>query len=114
MNTTLQHGGRTAVWALEGKLTTGQVSQCRKSWNDWVQENPAVNLIVLDMHALDFIDSAGMGLLVSILKKMSSVGGDVVLAAVPAPVRILFEVTRLHRVFRVFTDVDAALADVPS
>ena len=63
--------------------------------------------VVLDMQAVDFIDSSGIGMLVGLLKRA---GGrrDVVLATLTPAVQKAFKLTRMERIFQIFPDVITA------
>lgn len=65
---------------------------------------------VVDLSGVDFLDSAGMAALVSLLKHARQVGGDVHLVwpASDAARRIL-HLTRFDRVFKMHDNVDEAL-----
>jgi len=67
--------------------------------------------IVLDMRQVGFIDSSIIGALVGLLRRARAAGGDVKIAGVTPEVEMIFEVTRLHRVFRILPSVDAAIED---
>ena len=67
--------------------------------------------LVVDLAEVGFIDSSGLGALVSALKtlKRSDNGGDVRLARVQAPVVSLLEIIRLNRVFTSYATVEQAV-----
>jgi anti-sigma B factor antagonist len=67
--------------------------------------------LIVDLHDVEFIDSSGLGALVSALKtlKRADDSGDVRLARVQPAVASLLEVIRLDRVFRSYDTVDLAL-----
>lgn len=67
--------------------------------------------LVVDLSDVSFIDSSGLGALVSALKtlKRSDNGGDVRLARVQAPVVSLLEIIRLNRVFTTYATVEQAV-----
>ena len=67
--------------------------------------------LVVDLADVGFIDSSGLGALVSALKtlKRSDNGGDVRLARVQAPVVSLLEIIRLNRVFTTYATVEQAV-----
>lgn len=68
--------------------------------------------IVVDLTDVTFIDSSGLGALVSALKTLkrsSSAGGDVRLACVQAPVVSLLAIIRLNRVFTSYATVEQAV-----
>jgi anti-sigma B factor antagonist len=66
--------------------------------------------LVVDLADVSFIDSSGLGALVSALKtlKRSDNGGDVRLARVQPPVVSLLEIIRLNRVFTSYATVEQA------
>jgi len=67
--------------------------------------------LIVDMSDVNFVDSSGLGALVSALKalKVLKGGGDVRLANVQPPVVALLEIIRLHRVFASYPTVDQAV-----
>lgn len=67
--------------------------------------------LVVDLNDVTFIDSSGLGALVSALKtlKRGSGTGDVRLARVQAPVVSLLEIIRLNRVFTSYASVEQAV-----
>ena len=71
---------------------------------------PPTRNLVLSLAAVQSIDSAGIGALVTILKQVRRGGGRLGLVRVNPPVRSLLEVIRLTNVFEIFPDEGAALA----
>jgi anti-sigma B factor antagonist len=65
--------------------------------------------LVVNLAKMDFVDSAGLGVLVSCLRRAAAEGGDLRLAEVPAFCRSIFELTRLTRVFDVTESEDQAV-----
>ncbi|MEJ2490319.1 MAG: STAS domain-containing protein [Desulfuromonadales bacterium] len=68
------------------------------------------NNLVVDLQAVRFVDSSGLGALVSGFKNASSRNGNLKLAGLQLQVKSMFELTRLHRVFEIYTDTSEALA----
>ncbi len=66
--------------------------------------------IVLDMGSLNFVDSSGIGAIISCLRKLNAKGGDLKLCGLSKPVRSLFELVRMHRIFDIFETSDEAVA----
>ena len=66
------------------------------------------NQIVLDLSDVDFIDSSGLGALVSCLKRLGPRGSLAVAGAAGAVSR-LFTLTRMDRVFALHPTVDSAV-----
>jgi anti-sigma B factor antagonist len=59
----------------------------------------ATTKLVFDLSRLRFVDSSGLGALISCLRKLNAKGGDVKLCGVSKPVRAVFELVRMHRIF---------------
>ena len=66
--------------------------------------------LVLDLSAVEFIDSVGLGTLVAILKRARSLGGDVSLVVTSDRVRRPLELTGLDAVFTIHDQLAAALS----
>jgi anti-sigma B factor antagonist len=66
--------------------------------------------IILDLSNVDFVDSSGLGAIVTSLKILGR-RGDLVVAGVKNDVMTMFTLTRMDRVFRMFpTTADAQQA----
>lgn len=68
--------------------------------------------VIINLESVSYIDSAGLGTLVSALKTAKEKGGNVWLAGMTAQVKMVVELTRLHHVFTVFDSVDEALEEL--
>ncbi|MBV5332425.1 STAS domain-containing protein, partial [bacterium] len=97
------------VVKIDGGLNAANVDDFRDSCYRWLAEHEGMSLIVLDLDAVDFIDSAGLGVLIALLKRVSERGGDVRLARLQKQARIVFEITRAHKIFDIFDSVETAL-----
>ena len=56
---------------------------------------------IIDLGEVDYIDSSGLGSLVSIQKRAMHNGGSVVIKGLNGLVKELFELTRLNKVFEI-------------
>jgi anti-sigma B factor antagonist len=65
--------------------------------------------LLIDLKEVRFIDSSGLGVLVSGFKNASARQGSLKLSGLQTQVRSMFELTRLHRVFDIFKTIDEAL-----
>jgi len=97
-----------ALLELEGRFDAYEEPQVRK-WLDAQQAADRARLII-DLCGVNFIDSTALAALVRGTKMTREAGGELLLCSLRQPVRVIFELTRLDRVFPVFADVDGALA----
>lgn len=65
--------------------------------------------VVVDLSASEFVDSSFLGALVAGLKKSTMKSGDLKIVGLQPPVRAMFELTRLYRIFDIFDTVDDAV-----
>ncbi|KAA3617166.1 MAG: anti-sigma factor antagonist [Calditrichaeota bacterium] len=64
--------------------------------------------ILVDLSSSDFVDSSFLGALVAGLKKATMKSGDLKIVGLQAPVRAMFELTRLYRIFDIFDTMEEA------
>lgn len=65
--------------------------------------------LVLDLSRVQFVDSRGCGVILSCLKNVSEIGGDLKLCHVGRPVRMVFELIRLHRICEIVATREEAV-----
>lgn len=65
--------------------------------------------LVFDLTRLRFVDSSGLGGFISCFRKVNAKGGDLKLCCLSKPVRAVFELVRMHRVFDIHPTRDAAM-----
>lgn len=94
------------VLRLNGRLDASSAKDFKEKVGLLSREN-RVNLVI-DMASVDFVDSSGLGSLVSSLRTVNKMGGDIKISGLKDQVRSVFELTRLHRIFGIFADSTAA------
>lgn len=82
----------------EDNLDASNVREFRDAVQSLVQERTRV---VLDLAGVNFVDSSGLGALISCLRNANSRQGDFRLCELSRTVRALFELMRMHRVFSI-------------
>jgi anti-sigma B factor antagonist len=65
--------------------------------------------VVFDLAELRFVDSSGLGAILSSLRQLNARGGDLKLCGMSKPVRALFELVRMHKIFEIHGTKDEAL-----
>jgi anti-anti-sigma factor len=58
--------------------------------------------ILVDLQDVTFMDSAGLGALVSILKTVRFSGAEFCLCSLSEQVKIIFDLTKMEKVFKIF------------
>jgi anti-anti-sigma factor len=68
--------------------------------------------VILNFDNLDFIDSAGLTVLIHIRRKVSESKGTLKLVNLNDRVHKLMQITRLHRVFEIYETIDSAIKSI--
>ncbi len=66
--------------------------------------------LILDLSRLRFVDSSGLGAMLSCLRQLTAKGGDLKLCSMSQQVRSLFELVRMHRIFDIHPTREDAMA----
>lgn len=101
---------KTPIIELQGRFDVYEVSRV-SSQIDYAIANLSPN-IVINMAGVDFIDSTALATLVRSMKQCAERNGSFKLCNLQPTVRIIFELTRLDRVFDIFETEEEALAPV--
>lgn len=100
----------TTVITLEGELHVSTAPEFSASLNEAIAGGKTA--VVLDMTDVAFIDSTGLSVLLSALRRVTRRDGRLALVCTNPTVLRLFEITRLDTTFDIQRDVDAAIARV--
>ena len=104
----LQH--RSEVLTIEGDIDLHVSPAVTESLNAVIKKKP--ERIVIDLSRATYIDSAGVAALILAMQEVEEYGGKFFLCGLQETLRSTFEISGLDRIFRIFPDLDAALADV--
>jgi len=100
-------GGDVLVIQYQGEhLDASNVREFRDNMKELMKDQTKV---VLDMSQLKFVDSSGLGALISCLRDANGRKGDFRLGAMSRSVLALFELMRMHRVFSIHDTVEGAV-----
>ena len=99
---------RANVLPLEGDIDLHVSPVVTEALNAVIKKKP--ERIVIDLSRATYIDSAGVAALILAMQEVEAYGGEFFLSGLQETLRSIFETSRLDRAFRVFPDVDAALA----
>lgn len=72
--------------------------------------DPAATRVVFDLQGVKFIDSSGLGALISCLRQLNARRGDLRLCSLTPTVEALLALMRMNRVFQIFQDRQDAVA----
>ncbi|MFC1574951.1 STAS domain-containing protein [Gemmatimonadota bacterium] len=92
---------------VEGQLIVGNRQELKQKVLEELEKGE--RKFVVDFEKTGYIDSSGLGVLVSLSKKIREKGGDLRLANLNEDLRTLFELTKLDTLFQIADSREAAL-----
>lgn len=100
--------GDIAVLNLNGRLDLTSAALLKEASKETI--NHETKKVLLNMGRVDFINSSGLGALVSILKEVRNNHGMLKLTNLAPYVREIFDITQLSNIFEIYPDEKKALA----
>ncbi|MDX1978165.1 MAG: STAS domain-containing protein [Pseudanabaenaceae cyanobacterium bins.68] len=90
-----------------GRLDVTTAAKFRKEVNDLTAQN--LKYLVVDLDDVGFMDSSGLGALVSALKSVKASNGEMVVCGLSEQVQMLFELTSMGKIFKIYGNVQEFL-----
>jgi len=107
-STTIQNG-TIAIIEVKGSLIgDGETDQLRDDVNDFVEQGS--KRLILDLHKVNYMNSSGIGAIISAHTHFVKNGGQIKLAGITQNIRNLFTVTRLVEIFDVYETTNDAIS----
>jgi anti-sigma B factor antagonist len=101
---------KTHMIVVSGEIHVSTAPEFSRLLNDAIGEGKTQ--VVLDLAAVEFIDSTGLSVLLNGLRRVTRCGGRMALVCTNPTVLRLFVITRLDSTFRIVGTREAALAAV--
>ncbi len=107
MNLMVEERGDAAVVVVPvDELDAGNVAEFKRDIAPLLQTHRD---LVLDLSPVRFVDSSGLGAILSCLRQLTAKGGDLKLCGMVRQVRTLFELVRMHRIFDIYASQTEAV-----
>jgi anti-sigma B factor antagonist len=99
--------GSVQVLSLKGSFDTYHAQSVRQ----WLEQATAMDPanVVVNLEDVNFLDSTGLSILVQGMKWSRKRSGDIRLCGLRPPIRMVFELTRLDRVFEIYGSEEEAV-----
>ena len=107
MNYKIREIGDVTIIDLEEDIITEHVEEFDEIFESLLSKSKYN--IVINFRNINFLCSSGLGVIVSVFKKLKEQGGAIKLLNMNDRVRRLFEITRLNKLMEEFDDEDSAV-----
>lgn len=92
--------------SLSGRFDAHQVPRIQKEIDAALAGG--ANTVIMDLTDVNFVDSSALAVMVRTMKHCRERNGEIVLCGLRQPVRIIFELTRMDKAFRIFNNLGDA------
>ena len=99
-------GKTIGIAALKARVDTLNSMDLQEKFTHWMTHTSS---FVFDCTELDFVDSSGLGAIVSCLRRALEKNGDLKLAGLNQKVSMVFDITKARKLFSIFPDMQEAL-----
>ncbi|HVH38847.1 MAG TPA: STAS domain-containing protein [Gemmatimonadaceae bacterium] len=107
MSLHLTRNGDVVIIEIEGQLIVGNRQEFKQRVLD--EAETGARKVLVDFARTGYIDSSGLGVLVSLAKRLRELGGDLRLANLNDDLQTLFELTKLDTLFQIADTRERAL-----
>ena len=97
-----------AVLVLTGRIDSEAMTPLNHAYEQAVADDTQV--VLLDFHAVDYINSTGIALIVGVLGRARAEGRRVFASGLTDHYTHIFSITRLSDFIPIYSDVDSAVA----
>ena len=101
-----------AVIELSGEVDGSAADVLTDAYHAAVGTDAGLGTVVLDFAAVDYINSTGIALIVSVLARARAERRKVVASGLSAHYREIFDITRLSDFIELFPDLDHAVSEL--
>ena len=108
MEITIRESGNVTILQVSGRLDLASGSNLKDQVKKLLAKN--VTSIHLNLGSVEFINSSGLGALVSIMKEIRLFKGRLTLSNLATYVQEIFDITQLSHIFEIFVTEEEALS----
>lgn len=106
MNTTVS--GNVLIVDVDGDLDHNTSNNIRRKIDTELKKNP-INLLIMDLSKLDFMDSSGIGLILGRYKLINSLGGKLCIIKPNDNICKIINMSGLHKILSIYNSVEEAI-----
>lgn len=101
--------GEVVALELSGEIDINTSPEVRKAFDQLIKDQK--KKILLNFAEVAYIDSSGLATLVEMLQRLKRIGGVLRLCNLSEKVKGLFEITKLEKLFSIFSSEEEAIRD---
>ncbi|PUU93799.1 MAG: anti-sigma-factor antagonist [Halanaerobium sp.] len=99
----------TAVLKFDGEVIFDNSNQLKEEAKERLKGKTEVDKLIIDLSKVPYLDSSGVGVLLSLFKFMRSREGSLAIAEPNAKIRRVFDVTKMTEIIPVYMSLEEAV-----
>lgn len=101
--------GNKAVLKFDGELIFDNSNQLKEEAKNSLAEKKEIETLIIDLSRVSYLDSSGVGVILSLFKFMRSRNGEMAVAEPNEKIKRVFSVTKMTEIINVYDDLELAL-----
>ncbi|MFW6001648.1 MAG: STAS domain-containing protein [Halanaerobium sp.] len=101
-----------AVLKFDGEVIFDNSNQLKEGAKEKLSKKENVEHLIIDLSAVPYLDSSGVGVVLSLFKFMRNRNGSLSIAEANEKIMRVFDVTKLTEIIPVYTNVEEAMNEV--
>lgn len=99
----------TAVLKLDGEVIFDNSNQLKENAKQKLSQNKDISRLIIDLSRVPYLDSSGVGVLLSLFKFMRSREGSLFIAEPNEKIKRVFDVTKMTEIIPVYNSLEEAV-----
>lgn len=96
------------ILQVDGEVIFNNSNQVKEEAKEIIKENE-INKLIIDLTSTSYLDSSGIGVILSLFKFMRDKSGKLLIANPNEKVKRVFEVTKLNQILDIYSDLNKAI-----
>ncbi len=109
VNIQTEKANDVAIVVLEGEINISNATEVRNMFTKLLQSGE--KRVLVDFQKVVFIDSSGLAVLIEMMQRLEKVNGRLRLCNANRRIKDIFEIVKIHKLFRIYDNRDEALGD---
>ena len=109
VNIQTEKANDVAIVVLEGEINISNATEVRNMFTKLLQNGE--KRVLVDFQKVVFIDSSGLAVLIEMMQRLQKVNGRLRLCNANRRIKDIFEIVKIHKLFKIYDNRDEALGD---
>lgn len=101
-----------AILKFDGEIIFDNSNQLKEETKKLLDQKQEVDTLIIDLSKVDYIDSSGVGVILSLFKFMREKDGSLAVAEPNKKIKRVFDVTKLAEIIPVYANLEEAMKNI--